>query len=255
MPRRSRSDRSTASPRSAAASPCSTAWPTRASTSSSATAPAAAEATPPVTRMLEKGVQGLGRHRRDARRLLQPVGLAVLAGHRQDGRRPAASRRSATASTARRRCGCGPRRSTWFSNEEGKKGRSRRASSPTWSCRTATSSPAPNREIADTTALLTMVGGKVVYAAGDFQPHSTRARRRRRCPTGRRCAASAATAPGARTKARRCRRRCASAAAACGCASACGVHGHSHASAWASKLPVSDLKSFWGALGCACWAV
>jgi hypothetical protein len=41
----------------------------------------------------------------------------------------------------------------------------------------------------------------------------------------------------------------------CGCANTCGVHGHDHASAWAGGLPVSDLKSFWGALGCACWAV
>ncbi|WP_238580037.1 hypothetical protein, partial [Treponema endosymbiont of Eucomonympha sp.] len=41
----------------------------------------------------------------------------------------------------------------------------------------------------------------------------------------------------------------------CGCANGCGVHGHDHATAWSSKLPISDLKSFWGALGCACWAV
>ncbi|HAO41116.1 MAG TPA: amidohydrolase, partial [Afipia sp.] len=41
----------------------------------------------------------------------------------------------------------------------------------------------------------------------------------------------------------------------CGCANSCGVHGHDHATAWSSKLPISDLKSFWGALGCACWAV
>jgi len=40
----------------------------------------------------------------------------------------------------------------------------------------------------------------------------------------------------------------------CGCANACGVHGHDHATAWSSRLPISDLKSFWGALGCACWA-
>jgi len=44
-------------------------------------------------------------------------------------------------------------------------------------------------------------------------------------------------------------------AASCGCANNCNVHGHQHASAWGSKLPTSDLKSFWGALGCACWAV
>jgi hypothetical protein len=41
----------------------------------------------------------------------------------------------------------------------------------------------------------------------------------------------------------------------CGCANTCGVHGHDHAAAWSSKLPISDLKVFWGALGCSCWAV
>ena len=61
--------RSTASPSSAAASPCSTAWPTRASISSSATAPEAAERTPPIRRMLETGVPVWRRHRRDARRV------------------------------------------------------------------------------------------------------------------------------------------------------------------------------------------
>jgi hypothetical protein len=39
---------------------------------------------------------------------------------------------------------------------------------------------------------------------------------------------------------------------ACGCASACSVHGHGHA--WAGTAPVDDLKSFWGALGCSCFA-
>lgn len=45
------------------------------------------------------------------------------------------------------------------------------------------------------------------------------------------------------------------AAASCACASNCNLHGHAHATAWSSKLPVADLKGFWGALGCACWAV
>mgnify|MGYP002652767503 CR=1 FL=1 len=45
------------------------------------------------------------------------------------------------------------------------------------------------------------------------------------------------------------------AASSCGCASGCGVHGHDHARSWGAGLPVGDLKSFWGALGCACWAV
>ncbi|UJX46779.1 amidohydrolase [Xanthobacter sp. YC-JY1] len=43
-------------------------------------------------------------------------------------------------------------------------------------------------------------------------------------------------------------------AAACGCAKACGVHGHAHAGAWGASVPVGDPQSFFGALGCACWA-
>ena len=45
------------------------------------------------------------------------------------------------------------------------------------------------------------------------------------------------------------------AAHACGCLDACTLHGHDHAAAWSRRLPVSDPKRFWGALGCACWAV
>jgi hypothetical protein len=41
----------------------------------------------------------------------------------------------------------------------------------------------------------------------------------------------------------------------CGCASTCTIHGHDHARAWSGRLPIADLKSFWGVLGCACWAV
>jgi hypothetical protein len=44
-------------------------------------------------------------------------------------------------------------------------------------------------------------------------------------------------------------------AVSCNCANSCNIHGHDHAAAWTSKLPIGDIKSFWGALGCACWAV
>jgi hypothetical protein len=44
-------------------------------------------------------------------------------------------------------------------------------------------------------------------------------------------------------------------ALACDYANACNIHGHDHATAWSSKLPITDLKAFWGALGCACWAI
>ena len=44
-------------------------------------------------------------------------------------------------------------------------------------------------------------------------------------------------------------------AVTCGCATSCPIHDHDHTSAWSSKLPIADLKAFWGALGCACWVV
>jgi len=42
---------------------------------------------------------------------------------------------------------------------------------------------------------------------------------------------------------------------ASGCGALCAVHGHDHGRAWFGRIPASDLTSFWGALGCACWAV
>ena len=44
-------------------------------------------------------------------------------------------------------------------------------------------------------------------------------------------------------------------AAACACLSSCTVHGHDHARALGSQVPARDVQSFWGALGCGCWAV
>jgi len=41
----------------------------------------------------------------------------------------------------------------------------------------------------------------------------------------------------------------------CNSVNACAVHGHNHPAAWSKRLSITDLKSFWGALGCACWAV
>lgn len=45
-----------------------------------------------------------------------------------------------------------------------------------------------------------------------------------------------------------------SSSAACACSSSCGMHGHSHA--WMLDVPINDKdkKSFWGALGCSCFA-
>lgn len=38
------------------------------------------------------------------------------------------------------------------------------------------------------------------------------------------------------------------------CSGSCSVHGHNHNQARLSKIPVTDFSTFWGALGCSCFA-
>jgi predicted amidohydrolase YtcJ len=142
---------------------------------------------------------------------------------------------------------------TWFSSEEGKKGRVEAGQFADlimpdrdyFSC-------APG-EIADITSDLTMVGGKVVYAAGDFARFDEGALPPpmpdwspvRNLP-GHAAMAENKLAPHAFRR---------HAALACDCGKNCNVHGHDHAGAWTGRVPVGDLRTFWGVLGCSCWAV
>ena len=100
-------------------------------------------------------------------------------------------------------------------------------------------------EIADTTSDLTIVGGKFVFAAGEFRalddappppamPDWSPVRR-----YGGYAAWGDPEGAGAQAVAR---------------SNACNVHGHEHAHSRSDAVPTSDLRSFWGALGCACWA-
>src|SRR3546814_5204042 len=106
---------------------------------------------------------------------------------------------------------------------------------------------APPEECGRSNAVMTSVGGNVVYGEDDcsdlappLPPASPSW-----APVG------AFASPGMRTAsvqpsvqhARSCHD---------GCASACGIHGHDHRIAWANPIPARDLKSFWGALGCSC---
>ena len=142
---------------------------------------------------------------------------------------------------------------TWFSNEEGKKGRIEVGQFADLVVPDRDYLQCSEQEISDISSLLTMIGGKVVYAAGSFAPLDVNA------PPpampdwspvrnfGGYGAWKEPTLAGHNLHMKM--------EAACGCANRCGVHGHEHANAWSSKLPIADLKSFWGALGCACWAV
>jgi predicted amidohydrolase YtcJ len=210
----------------------------------------AAEATPPIARILKAGVKTSAGT--DATRVASYnpwVSLAwMITGKTVGGMQLYPRRNCLDRETALRMW---TENVTWFSNEEGRKGRI--------AVGQLADLIVPNRdffacaedEIADTTSLLTLVGGKVVYGAGDFAsldldgpPPAMPDWSPVRTFGGYAAWADQPGSPGRENV-----------AAACGCANRCAVHVHDHATAWTSSLPISDLKEFWGALGCACWAV
>lgn len=96
-------------------------------------------------------------------------------------------------------------------------------------------------EILFLTSQLTMVGGKIVYGAGDFKaldendvppdmPDWSPVRR-----FGGFAAWGEPQGAGLNSLRR-------TAISTCGCANSCKVHGHDHAGAWTAKLPIADLK-------------
>jgi hypothetical protein len=212
----------------------------------------AAEATPPVKKILEKGVKVSAGT--DATRVASYnpwVSLAwLITGKTVGGLRLYPQHNCLGRETALR---LWTENVTWFSNEEGKKGRIEAGQFADLIVPDRDFFACPENEIADTTALLTMVAGRVVYGAGEFadldeavpppaMPDWSPVRRYGGF-------AAWGIEAGAQANAQR------TIEAACACANDCGVHGHRHATAWSAKLPIADLKSFWGALGCACWAV
>jgi predicted amidohydrolase YtcJ len=215
----------------------------------------AAEATPPVAKMLDKGVKVSAGT--DATRVASYnpwVSLAwLVTGKTVGGLRIYPQRNCLDRETALRMW---TENVTWFSNEEGKKGRIEAGQLADLIVPDRDFFACAEHEIADTTALLTMVGGKVVYGAGDFA-HLDAAPVPPAMPDWspvRRFGGYGAwgeTGEAARTEATLRQ----AATAGCGCDHGCTVHGHDHATAWSKQLPIADLKSFWGALGCACWAV
>lgn len=211
----------------------------------------AAAATPPVVRMLEKSVKVSAGT--DATRVASYnpwVSLSwLITGRTVGGLRITPQHSCLDRETALRMW---TENVTWFSNEEGRKGRIAAGQLADLIVPDRDFFACAESEIADTASDLTMVGGKVVWAAGDFAPLDEAAP-----PPAmpdwspvRRFGGYAAWGDTERAGVLQ-----QTAAASCGCANSCGVHGHDHATAWSSRLPVSDLKSFWGALGCACWAV
>ncbi|MFP4893469.1 amidohydrolase [Paraburkholderia sp. EG304] len=212
----------------------------------------AAEATPPVARMLEKGLKVSAGT--DATRVASYnpwVSLAwLVSGKTVGGLRMYPQRNLLDRETALRMW---TEYVTWFSNEQGKKGRIAVGQLADLMVPDRDFFKCAEDDIADTTALLTVVGGRIVWGAGPFSQYDLPippampdwSPVREYGGYGGWGATQRSGAP----------LQGAAAAALCGCASACNMHGHAHARAWSSALPTSDAKGFWGAFGCSCWAV
>ncbi|QNH19102.1 N-substituted formamide deformylase [Xanthomonas sp. SS] len=212
----------------------------------------AAQATPPVKRMLEKGVKVSAGT--DATRVASYnpwVSLAwLVSGRTVGGLRLYPQRNCVDRETALRMW---TEHVTWFSNEEGKKGRIQVGQFADLVVPDRDFFGCAESDIADTTALLTMVGGKVVWASGAFADHDEAPPPPALPDWSPARSFRGYGAWGEAPKAALSQSQ--QIAASCGCAHDCTIHGHQHATAWSSQLPIADLKSFWGALGCACWAV
>ena len=212
----------------------------------------AAEATPPVARMLEKGVRTSAGT--DATRVASYnpwVGLAwLISGRTVGGLRLTPERNRLDRETALRMW---TEKVAWFSNDEGRRGRVAPGYLADLVMPDRDFFACPEAEIAEITSDMTMVGGRVVFAKGDFadlEEVSLPPAMPDWSPV-RQFGGYGGWATAAASEASLSKR----VVAGCGCASACAVHGHDHAGAWGASLPVADLRSFWGALGCACWAV
>jgi len=216
----------------------------------------AAEATPPVARMLEKGVKVSAGT--DATRVASYnpwVSLSwMVTGKTVGGLRLYPQRNCLDRETALRMW---TENVAWFSNEEGRRGRIEAGQFADLMVPSRDYFGVPEDEISFLTSDLTVVGGRIVYGAGEFAPLDDNP-----LPPAmpdwspvrsfKGYAAWGEPEGAGRNSLHPARYR---AIASCGCASACSLHGHEHARAWASNAPASDLKGFLGALGCSCWAV
>ncbi|GLK46457.1 MULTISPECIES: amidohydrolase [Novosphingobium] len=134
---------------------------------------------------------------------------------------------------------------TWFSTEVGKKGQIKAGQLADLALLSDDYFAVPDNEIVHIRSILTMLGGKVVHGDGDFAPLAPELPRPMPDWSPVATFGGYYQTPEAKQKL----------ASACGCASSCGVHGHDHAAALGANVPAADVQTFWGSLGCGCWAV
>ncbi len=215
---------------------------------------AAAQATPPVAKMLSRGVHVSAGT--DATRVASYnpwVSLAwLVTGKTVGGTQLYPQRNCLDRETALRMW---TEKVAWFSNEDGRRGRIEPGQFADLMVPSRDYFSVPEDEISFLTSDMTMVGGRVVFGAGEFASHDENP-----LPPAmpewsparvfKGYAAWGEPEGAGKNSLHPARYR---SLAACGCANACALHGHQHAQAWASAIPASNLQGFFGALGCSCW--
>ncbi|QXI26017.1 amidohydrolase [Pseudomonas vanderleydeniana] len=199
----------------------------------------AAEATPPIKRMLAEGVPvGAGT---DATRVssYNPwTSLYWLVSGRTVGGL-ALYEEGLSRETALELFTHG---SAWFSSEQGKKGQIKVGQLADLAALSADFFSVEEEAIKWIESVLTVVGGKVVYAAENFEklgPGNLPV-----LPDW----SPVAKVPG------HWRQNAPMQAQVHLCSGPCAVHAHGHERARHSNVPISDFQGFWGAFGCSCFA-
>ncbi|NUU03579.1 amidohydrolase [Herbaspirillum robiniae] len=207
----------------------------------------AAEHTPPVAKMLEMGVPVGGGT--DATRVASYNPWTALywlvSGRTVGGAKLYGAAGRLPRETALELWTAG---SAWFSSEQDKKGRIQAGQLADLAVLSADFFSVHEDDIKAIESVMTVVDGRVVYAAGAFSSHGPG-----EIPVlpewspvakvpGHYRAVAANHAQQKKT------------ALPHACVGSCGVHGHSHDVARKSDVPVSNFAGFWGALGCSCFA-
>ncbi|MDD1005588.1 amidohydrolase [Pseudomonas sp. TNT2022 ID642] len=132
--------------------------------------------------------------------------------------------------------------SAWFSSEQGRKGQIKVGQLADLAALSADFFHVEEEAIKWIESVMTVVGGKIVYAAGDFEDLGPRS-----IPVLPDWS-PVVKVPG------HWRPNSPLQAQVHQCSGPCAVHTHSHEKARMSNAPVSDFVGFWGAFGCSCFA-
>jgi predicted amidohydrolase YtcJ len=140
------------------------------------------------------------------------------------------------------------RGSAWFSNEQQVKGAIKTGQLADLAVLDADFFEVPDEAIKSIESVLTIVGGKIVYAKDEFAqyappsipvlPDWSPVSRYGGYYSAGKTPGDAGAVP---------------ALVHC-CAGSCNIHGHNHDQARLSTVPVNNYTAFWGALGCSCFA-